>query len=52
MILYRNIMIIQQLDTQGSFRHSMWSKSITGGQVYEYSSRTMFKDAEHANNLR
>ena len=45
-------MIIQQLDTQESSKHLMWSKNIIGGQVYEYSLKTMFKDAEHVNNSR
>ena len=52
MILYRNIMTIQQPDTQGNFRHLMQSKSITGGQAYESLSRTMFKGVELANNSR
>ena len=50
-ILYKNIMTIQ-LDTQESSKHLMRSKSITGGQVYKSSSKTMYKDAEHANNSK
>ena len=51
-ILYRDIMIIRHLDTQGNSRHLMQSKSIIGGQAYKSLSRTMFKDAELANNSR
>ena len=51
-ILYRNIMIIQQPDTQGSFKHLMQSKSIIGGQIYESLSKTMSKVVEHVNNSR
>ena len=52
MILYGNIMIIRQPDTQGNSKHLMQSKSTTGGQAYESLSRTMFKDAELANDSR
>ena len=52
MILYKNIMTIQQPDTQGNSKHSMQSKNIIGGQVYESLSKTMSKDAEHVNNSK
>ena len=52
MISYENIMTIRWPDTQGNFKHLTWSRNITGGQDYKYLSRTMSKDAEHANNSK
>ena len=39
-ISYENTMIIWWLDIQGSYKCLMQSKNTTGGQVYEYLSRT------------
>ena len=52
MTLYKNIMIIRQLDTQENSKHLMWSKSIIGGQAYESSSKTTSKDVEHVNSSK
>ena len=51
-ISYKDTMIIQQPDTEKSYKHLMWSRNITGGQVYGYLSKTMSKDVEHVNNSR
>jgi hypothetical protein len=44
--------IIQQQDILESFKHLMRSRNITGGQDFEFLSRTMSKDVEHVNNLK
>ena len=51
-ILYKNIMIIQQPDTHGSSKCLTQLKNTIGGQDYEYLSRIMSKDVEYVNNSR
>jgi hypothetical protein len=44
--------IIRQQDIQGNSKHLTQLRNITGGQDFESSSRTMFKDVEHVNNSK
>jgi hypothetical protein len=50
--LSEDTMIIQRQDIQGNFKHLMRSKNTTGGQDFEFSSRTMSKDVEYVNNSK
>jgi hypothetical protein len=50
--LSEDTMIIQQQDILESFKHSMWSKDIIGGQDFESLSRTTSKDVEYVNNSK